>query len=365
MTSFNNKALSIILQPFRARRQRVQFNPNNPISPEEKTDVATRLEIFKYGESEVTHYSPETLVECMFPISRHQVSWLNVDGLKKKEVTEIATYYHIHPLLVEDILSKGQRAKADNMDTQLFCLIPMIRYNKDIGTLEVEQLSLILGDHFVISFQEEPLHDPFGGIRNKLNSNDINLRKKNADYLFYALIDAVVDQYFNVLDHLVARLEKLEDEVVLRHENDSLIKITLLRREIMIVKRVIGPVREVINYFLTTENKLIDKANKKYFKDVYDHILLAIEYTENYRDMITSLQDLNMNKVDMKMNEVMKILTVVTTLLAPATVIGGIFGMNFDKIPYAHHPYGFYIAVGMMLVIAFLMLLYFKKKKWF
>jgi magnesium transporter len=178
-------------------------------------------------------------------------------------------------------------------------------------------------------------------------------------------MDAVVDDYFTVLDKLSDRLEKLEDEVVTHPNSSVLLKITLLRHEIMVVKRAITPVRELVTSFWRSESTLIDPANKKYFKDVYDHIALAIEYTENYREMALNVQDLYMNQVNTRMNEVMKILTVVTTLLAPATVIGGIFGMNFDKIPYAHHPHGFTIAVIGMLSVSVLMLFFFRKKGWF
>ncbi len=174
-----------------------------------------------------------------------------------------------------------------------------------------------------------------------------------------------MDDYFQVLEQLSDRLEKLEDEVVIKPNSSVLFKITLLRQEIMVVKRAITPVRELVSSFWHSDNSLIRDINRKYFKDIYDHISLAIEYTENYREVAINLQDLYMNQVNTRMNEVMKILTVVTTLLAPATVIGGIFGMNFDKIPYAHHEHGFTIAVVLMLSSSTLMLLWFRRKGWF
>lgn len=364
-TKTYNKALAIALQPLKLLRGNKQFNPSNPIKQKEDTIVESSFDIYSYDASSCQHVKTKNVKECNDATDAKFISWINMDGLDKEDVIHIAKEFKVHPLLVEDILSKGQRAKADNMDTQLFCLMPMLRYNTGTGGVDIEQLSIALGTNYVLSFQEEPKHDPFNSIRDKLHQGDPILRSKGADYLFYSLIDAVVDQYFNVLDYLVSRLEKLEDEVVVSSGNVALLKISLLRREIMLVKRSIGPVRELISYFLNTDSILISKGSRKYFKDVYDHIMLAIEYTENYRDMIVSLQDLNMNQVNTKMNEVMKTLTVVTTLLAPATVIGGIFGMNFDKIPYQHHPYGFYIASGIMLTISVVMILYFKKKKWF
>ncbi len=361
-----NKAVAIALQPFRLLRNNKQFNPSESHNnDEEKNCINSSINIYQYNTAQYSVQKNSTIEVCNKPVSKDEKRWINLDGIHQHEVEAIAKNYNIHALLIEDILSKGQRAKADNIDNQLFCLLPMLRYNTDTGIVLIEQISMVLGSNYVLTFQEEPNYDPFDNIRKKIETTGSAIRLRESDYLFYTLIDAIVDQYFNVLDYLVARLEKLEDEVVVSTGNSNLIKISLLRREIMLVKRSIGPVRELINALMTTDSNLIDKKTKKYFKDIYDHILLAIEYTENYRDMVVSLQDLNMNKVNTKMNEVMKTLTIVTTLLAPATVIGGIFGMNFEKIPFSQHPLGFYATAGLMLLIALLMLLYFKKRKWF
>ena len=294
------------------------------------------------------------------------ISWINVDGLRKEEVERLCNHFGIHPLLIEDILSRGQRAKADDFETQLFALLPMLYYNNDTGIVQQEQLSIVLIGNVVISFQPDPKQDPFNPLREKLKNPSAPVREKSSDYLAYSLMDAVVDDYYSVLEKLSDRLEKLEDEVIRRRPNNSiLIKISMIRHELMTVKRAITPVRELISSFRHSDNPLIHDVNRKYYKDVFDHITLAIEYTENYREMAINLQDLYMNQVNTRMNEVMKILTVVTTLLAPATVIGGVFGMNFDRIPFSHHPHGFTYAVVGMLSISFLMLLYFRRKGWF
>lgn len=358
------KTLGQILPSFSKRKKLNTYNPKRVIVT--ASDTPTVYSSFNYNSEKLDQVTTESLHECTLGVKETAVTWINVDGLHKHEVEKLCRHFKIHPLLIEDILSIGQRAKADDMDNHMFCLMPMLSYNNDTGVVQAEQLSIVLGHNLLVSFQPDPQQDPFNPIREKLRNETAPIRQKPAaDYLAYSLMDAVVDDYFTVLDKLSDRLEKLEDEVVTRPNNSILLKITLLRHEIMVVKRAITPVRELVTSFWHSDNPLINVAHRKYFKDVYDHIVLAIEYTENYREMAINVQDLYMNQVNTRMNEVMKILTVVTTLLAPATVIGGIFGMNFDKIPYAHHPHGFTIAVIGMLSVSAVMLLFFRKKGWF
>lgn len=364
MTLHNNPGRTFIpaLTPLRRRRQHHMFNPAQEVKITE--DTATAYSIFEYDGQTCDSFQTESLKDCQ-PPRNGKIKWINVDGLRKSEVEILCSHFQIHPLLVEDILSQGQRAKADDMDLQLFALLPMLTYNEDTGMVNAEQLSLVIGKYFVLSFQPDPKQDPFNVIRQKLSKPDSPVRKKGADYLAYSLIDAVVDDYFYVLERLSGRLDKLEDLVVSRPDKSVLFKLSLLRHEIMVMKRSIMPVRELISNFRNSDNPLIDPASKKYFKDIYDHITLAIEYNENYREMVINLQELYMNQVNTRMNEVMKILTVVTTLLAPATVIGSIYGMNFTNIPFSGSPHGFLVTVLIMSGLSAGMLLLFRRKGWF
>jgi len=357
------KTIGQILPSFTKRKKLNTNNPKREILT--TSDIPTVYSRYDYNGHTVSNQVTESQHDCTSGEHADMVTWINIDGLRKAEVERLCRHYDVHPLLVEDILSIGQRAKADDMDSHLFGLMPMLSYNNDTGLVQAEQLSIVLGKNLLLSFQPDPRADPFNPLRDKLKNEYAPVRKRSADYLAYSLIDAVVDDYFAVLERLSDRLEKLEDEVVTRPNNSVLLKITLLRHEIMVVKRAITPVRELVTSFWHSENALIDPANRKYFKDVYDHIVLAIEYTENYREMALNVQDLYMNQVNTRMNEVMKILTVVTTLLAPATVIGGVFGMNFDRMPIIHKDHGFTIAVALMASISILMLFFFRKKGWF
>lgn len=305
-------------------------------------------------------------VEESFPYkNREGTSWINIDGLRKAEVEKVCTHFEIHPLLIEDILSINQRPKMDEVEGVLFCLLNMLYYNETRQSVEQEQISIVLGRSFVVTFQEDASRDVFNPLRDRLKMASSKLRQRNADYLCYTMLDMIVDNYFLVMEKLGDRIELLEEEVIRNSNKRSLARINQLRKEIIVLKRNTVPVRDLIAGILRSDSELLDDRNTKYYKDIYDHIVQAIDLTDNYRDMMTSLQDLYINNVNLKMNEVMKVMAIVTCLLAPATVIGGIFGMNFDSIPYLHNQYGFWVAVGIMLIIPLWMVFLFRKRGWF
>ncbi len=241
----------------------------------------------------------------------------------------------------------------------------MLYFNKEVGAVESEQISIVLGANFVLSFQEDASRDAFNLLREKIKIAGSKVRDYKADYLFYTLIDLIVDNYFLVMEQVGEKIEGLEEDIIHRADTKTLAKINLIRKEMIFLKRNISPVREMVNGILRSETDLIEEKTERYFKDIYDHIVQANELAENYRDMMINLQDLYLSNVNLRMNEVMKVMAVVTCLLAPATVIGGIFGMNFIRIPWLHNPYGFFIAVGLMLIIPVWMIWVFKKRGWF
>jgi magnesium transporter len=253
----------------------------------------------------------------------------------------------------------------DEVEDVMFCLLNMLYFNSEKRTVEAEQISIVLGKDFVISFQEDASRDVFNPLRQKLKLPKSQIRGRSADYLCYSMIDLIVDNYFLVMERLGDEIEVLEEELIRKTSTRSLIKINRLRKELIVLKRNIAPVRDMIGAIIRSESELLDDHTTKYFKDVYDHIMQAFDLSENYRDVMMNMQELHINNVNVKLNEVMKVMAIVTCLLAPATVIGGIFGMNFDIIPYAHHQWGFYFAVGMMLLIPLWMLWVFKKRGWF
>ncbi|MBS1772513.1 MAG: magnesium/cobalt transporter CorA [Bacteroidetes bacterium] len=345
------------------RKPMASYNPTKP--REEKPAITPVYSIFDYDAKHLEERKAPNQQQCNPYIDSGRVTWINVDGLKKDEVEKLCAHYSIHPLVVEDILSIGQRAKMDETGNVIFCLLPMLYYNEDTGQVETEQVSIVLGREFVISFQEDPERDVFNPVRDKLRQDNAKLRQSHADYLCYCLVDAIVDSYFGVIDKINERIERLEDALLLQKERVALEKLSILRREVMMIKRSINPVRELVYGFLKSENPMLEERHDKYYKDVLDHITQANDYVENHREMLMNLQDLSMSQINLRMNEVMKVFTLLATLMAPATVIGGIFGMNFDIIPLAHHREGFYLTVGVMLAIPLAMMIWFKRKGWY
>ncbi len=357
--------LTYILNPLELLRTKKVLQVNPTIQPERREEQETRIFVYDYDAASITEKEIKSIAECFDYIESPKTTWLNVDGLRKTEVETICNRFGIHYLILEDILSLGQRPKMDEVDGLLFCLLNMLYFNETESTVETEQISIVLGKGFVISFQEDAHRDVFNPLRDRLRIAGSKMRQGSPDFLFYALIDMIVDNYFVVMEKLGERVEALEEDIIRNSNKRSLAKINMLRKEMIVLKRSIGPVREMVNGILRSDSELINDKTERYFKDVYDHIIQANDLAENYRDMMMNLQDLYLSNVNLKMNEVMKVMTVVTCLLAPATVIGGIFGMNFESIPIIHNKYGFFIAVFFMLLIPVWMIIVFRRRGWF
>ncbi|HNP44679.1 MAG TPA: magnesium/cobalt transporter CorA [Panacibacter sp.] len=358
------KYLHFILPFFNTKRTKEIFNVNPTVLPPREEAAEIGVYVYDYNSTELKEYDLSDVQDCYLFRDNNNKSWINIDGIRKADVENICNHFGIHPLIAEDILSVGQRPKMDEMDDVMFCVMNML-YFMPSGAVESEQVSIVLGKDFVISFQENNKRDVFNSLRDKLKVANSKLRQNKVDYLCYMLIDTIVDHYYLVMEKLGERIEQLEEEIIRVGNTRSLARINSLRKELIVLKRNINPVRDLVNGFIRSESDLLDERTTKYFKDVYDHIVQASDLVENYRDMMINLQDLYMSKVNLRLNEVMKVMTIVTCLLAPATVIGGIFGMNFEVIPLTHQKEGFYVAVGMMLLIPVWMIVTFKKRGWF
>ena len=350
------------LLPGSEPKRRPKYNPARP-APRIAHEAPLKITEFSFNATEAT--DRVVSLEQTLQLPEGHITWLNIEGLDRAKVPQMAERFGIHPLLVEDILEAGQRAKMDEIGQTVFCLLPMLYYNEDTGLIESEQVSLVLVPEGVLSFQEEAERDVFDAVRTRLASPEGRARTVSADYLLYSLLDAIVDSYFAIMERLGDRAERLEHDILHDERTRGNARVALLRREILTVVRAIAPVREVVNGLLRSDSDLRVQRNDKYYKDVLDHILHAIDAAEGLRDTTSNLQELVMNQVNMKTNEIVKVFTIITTLLAPATVIGGIFGMNFDVIPLSHQQDGFFTMVALMLIIPVIMLWIFKRKGWF
>jgi magnesium transporter len=361
------KFLSYLYLPnlFGTERTKEILHVNPTVVPERVEPEQVLTFVYDYNADSVEEKELINPTECFRYKDSSRISWINIDGLRKSDVEAVCAHYNVHPLIAEDILSMGQRPKMDEVEGVMFCLLNMLYFNESKKSVEVEQISLVLGKDFVISFQEDASRDVFDPLRTKLKIPRSQIRQRSADYLLYTMLDLIVDNYFLVMEKLGEQIEFVEEEVVRGSNKRSLAKVNQLRKELIVLKRNIAPVRDLLSSIIRSESELLDDRTTKYFKDVYDHIVQAYDLSENYRDIMMSMQDLYVNNVNLKLNEVMKVMAIVTCLLAPATVIGGIFGMNFDKIPYLHNQYGFWIAVGLMLIFPIWMIIAFKKRGWF
>ena len=320
-----NKRYLSIIRPFEIKATKKVLQVNPTIAPTRKEPEKTIISVYDYTAEEVNIEQLNKVEDCYKFVITPNVSWINLDGLKKADVENICNHFGIHPLIQEDILSSGQRPKMDDLNHLLFGLLNMLYFNAETSSVESEQVSIVLGPNFVISFQEDASRDVFNPLREKIKVAGSKLRISGSDYLFYSLIDILVDNYFLIMEKLGEKIEDLEEDITHHPDTRTLAKINMLRKEMIVLKRSISPVRELINGILRSESTLIEDKTEKYFKDVYDHIVQANELAENYRDMMINLQDLYLSNVNLKMNEVMKVMAVVTCLLAPATVIGGYF----------------------------------------
>ncbi len=351
--------------PFIKKNAPVFSNPT--IHKNTGEDVDLQLNYYNYNISKIDFQSNITLAELeQFHLKNETNYWFNIANFSEKELKSISEKIDIHPLVQEDIYSKAQRPKIEDENNLLSCILKMMYYDDIKNIIEYEQLSLVLGPNYVFSFQEEHEKDLFDTIRERLNITSSKVRSFGADYLFYRLLDAVIDNYFVILEKIDNNISQIENNII--HQDDqkyTMDDINTIRREVIIFKQHIFPVKEIVAQLVRSDNVLIHKNTKRYFNDLYDHIVQANEQCDSYQYLINNLRDLYFNQMNVKTNDAMKFLAIVTTLLAPSAVIGGVFGMNFKIIPLSNHPNGFWITTGFLFLLTLLMLFFFKKKKWF
>jgi magnesium transporter len=318
------------------------------------------------------NYDADNLLEKQLPVVEDSfpyrdtppVSWINVDGLHEIDVIEkIGMHFGIHPLVLEDILNTGQRTKAEEFENYLYIVLKMLVYDETVEHISAEQVSLILGPHFLLSFQEKE-GDVFNFVRERIRKARGRIRKSGCDYLAYALMDAVVDHYFVILEQLGEKIEHLEEQILENTAPWMLEDIHHLRREIIFLRKRIWPLREVLNSLIKDPSDLIRETTHVFLRDVYDHTIQIIDTIESYRDVLSGLSDLYQSTVSNRMNEVMKVLTIIATIFIPLTFIAGIYGMNFEYMPELKWHWS-YPALWLLLILIFVaMLLYFKRRKW-
>jgi magnesium transporter len=324
----------------------------------------TDLRLIRYDPDNLTERELSNVSEA-FPIEAPpSVTWLNVDGLHDTAIlNELGQQCGLHPLVLEDIVNIGQRPKLEEYDEYLFAVLRMLSYDDEHNEVGEEQISLVIGEHYVLSFQEAP-GDVFDPVRERARGGKGFMRKRGSDYLAYALIDAIVDAYFAVLEKLADHIEDLENDVLYAPTSATINEVHRLKREILVMRRAIWPVRDLISSLLRAESSCITDHTKIFLRDAYDHVVQLIDTVETLRDLVSGMIDLYLSNVSNRMNEVMKVLTTVATLFIPLTFIAGLYGMNFDYMPELHWRWAYPTLWGVMLVVAAGMVFYFRRKRW-
>lgn len=330
---------------------------------EEKAGEA-RITVIDYDEATFHEEKLKTTEECLVFKDRPATTWIDIEGVHDIEtVRKLGECYGFHPLMLEDISNTDQRPKVEDYDGYLYIVLKML-HNGGGANVVTEQISLILGKNFVISFQEGIEGDAFNTIRDRIRTGKGKIRSMGADYLAYSLIDAIVDNYFISLEQIGEKIEGLEDELVTNPTSKTLQKIHELKRELIYLRKAVWPLREVISIMERGESSLIKDSTRIYLRDVYDHTIHVIDTIETSRDMLSGMLDIYLSSVSNRMNEIMKFLTIIGTIFMPLTFIVGVYGMNFDYMPELRWRWGYFAIMGLMAVIGILMIFYFKKKKW-
>jgi magnesium transporter len=330
---------------------------------EKKTDKV-KITILDYDELQFEEKEAQTIEEC-FPFKdKPTTTWINMDGLHQVDITEkLGKHFDIHPLVLEDILNTEQRPKIEDFDDYLFIVLKMLYLDEKEDEIKVEQISLILGPNFVISFQERE-GDVFDPLRGRIKEGKSRIRKMGSDYLAYALADAIVDNYFTVLEKLGEKIENVEDELIGNPTPETLQTLHDLKREMIFLRKSVWPLREVINRWEREETPLIKDTTRIYLRDVYDHTIQVIDSVETFRDMLSGMLDIYLSSISNRMNQVMKVLTIIATIFIPLTFLAGVYGMNFENMPELKWRVGYFMVLGIMVIIAVFMLFNFRKRKW-
>jgi magnesium transporter len=347
------------------RSQKIGLPAGSLVHIGDKKTEKTTIKTIVYNQEDFKEIDLEHLEAHIVSLNKDSVTWINVNGIHDKDVIEnIGKLFSLHPLLLEDIMNTDQRPKMDEQETYLFITMKMLSSEGLPNLIKDEQVSLVFGHGYLISFQESEM-DAFSTIREMIKNGRGRLQRMGSDYLAYSLMDIVIDNYFIVMEKLGEEIEVLENELVKNPKQGTLRSIHRLRTEMIFVRKSTWPLREVIGDLERRGSILVNETTNIYLRDIYDHIIHVIDTTETFRDIIAGMIDIYLSSVSNKMNEVMKVLTIIATIFIPLTWIVGIYGMNFDYMPELKAKFGYPVVMFIMVVIGLLMLLYFKRKKWF
>ncbi len=330
----------------------------------EKKDQKVKIQIIDYNENKLLEREAATIDECLPFKETDTVTWINITGVHDMQIIEdLGKKFGLHPLMLEDIVNTEQRPKMDDFGDHLFIVLKMLYRNSEKKGIQHEQVSLIMGPGMVISLQEYE-EDVFDSLRERIRTGKGRVRSRGADYLMYALIDMVVDHYFHLFEDFGEEIEALQDAVISNPQPETLQQIQHLKREMIFLRKSVWPQREIISALVRGESPQISEETILFLRDVYDHTIQVIDTVETYRDMLTGMMDIYLSSVSNRMNEVMKVLTIIATIFIPMTFLAGMYGMNFKYMPELEIKWAYPVFWVVIIAIFAMMVLWFKRKKW-
>lgn len=349
----------------RKRSKKTGLPPGALVHIGDKKTEPVKISVIDYDENQFRELDAKSVEDC-FPFKdTPTVTWINIDGIHNVDVVEkIGMHFNIHPLVLEDIVTPGQLPKMEDAEEYLFIVLKMLTYSEKDIELTTEQVSLLVGKNYVISFQESKEGDVFDPIRERIRTAKVRMRKLGPDYLAYSLMDAVIDNYFIILEKIGEKIESLEEELLAGPSSAHIKQIHTLKRDLLFLRKSVWPLREVVSCMEKGDTALVHESTEIYLRDLYDHIIQVMDTIETFRDMVSGILDLYLSSTSNKLNEVMKVLTIIATLFIPLTFVVGVYGMNFDYMPELKSKWGYPLIWAAMLLIAGGMLMYFKKRKW-
>lgn len=326
----------------------------------------SRIILIDYDEDNAVRKVDITPNACAPYIGTNTVSWMDIQGLGSETVLkQVGEIFNLHPLLLEDVVNVPQRPKLEDYNNQLLVISHMVRLKEDESGFDTEQVSFVLGKRYLLSFQEEELQDCFEIVRDRIRTSQGRVRKSGADYLTYLLLDTIIDGYFPVVEHYEDRIEALEDVIISNPDRDTMQEIYDVRRELLALRRLIWPMRNVLHLLMRDHHGIVSDEVQIYFRDSYDHVIQILEIIEAYRELAASLMDVYMSTMGNKLNEIMKFLTVISTIFIPLTFIVGVYGMNFENMPELKGEWSYFMVWLVMLAVAGGLIFYFWRKGWF
>lgn len=344
------------------RSKKAGLSPGTLIHIGEQSEAPVKIALLAYADGRCDERVMKNPEEIRIPDDAG-VTWVDVGGVHQVEVLDtIGKRFNLHPLLVEDIANTDQRPKLDDYDSHIFLVMKVLTAT-DRGDILVEQVSFVLGRNYVLSFQENGT-DVFSSVRERLRNGRGRLRQNGPDYLLYALVDAAVDQYFSILEALEEKIESLQERVMADPKSDTLKDIHALKRQLLFARRAIWPLREATNSLSRADAPLLHESTKVFFRDVYDHVVQIVDTIETLREMVSASLDIYLSSVSYRLNAVMRVLTVITTIFMPLSFIASIYGMNFEYMPELKWAWGYPVVLGVMGIVAVGMLIGFRHRRW-